>query len=230
MTLSKHIDKRLLVYLIILSIAGCVVIWLATSSYGAGLSSDAIRIISAGQNLISGRGLITSSGDPLISWPPMYSILLGLLSALFHSDVFTVGMYLNILVFGAIIFCSGMLFALIKPDKPIYTILGSLMVFSSPSLVRISANVAPDPLFILFVILFLIAAVHYTRAPSTRNLTGMLVAALLGASQRYPGLALVLTREFSPFVSLMRQGIPISRYCWLIAAQSRPGTRPPDRA
>ncbi len=193
MTLLKQIDKRLLVYLIVLSIAGCGIVWLATSSYGSGLSSDAIRIISAGQNFIEGRGLITSSGNALVSWPPMYSILLGLLSALFHSDVFTVGMVLNILVFGTIVFCSGMLFALIKPDKPIYVILGSLVVFSSPSLIRISANVAPDPLFILFVVLFMIAAVHYMQTPSTRNLTGMLVAALLGASQRYVGLALVLT-------------------------------------
>ncbi|MGA9397972.1 MAG: hypothetical protein WBV22_06900, partial [Anaerolineaceae bacterium] len=73
MTLLKQIDKRLLVYLIVLSIAGCGIVWLATSSYGSGLSSDAIRIISAGQNFIEGRGLITSSGNALVSWPPMYS-------------------------------------------------------------------------------------------------------------------------------------------------------------
>ena len=189
----RSISKKQYLFFVALSLAGCMVVWLATSSYGSGLSSDAIRIISAGQNFIEGRGLITSSGDALVSWPPMYSILLGLLSALFHSDVFTVGMYLNILVFGAIVFCSGMLLTLIKPDQPIYAYLGSLVVFSSPSLVRISANVAPDPLFILFVILFLIRAVLYMRTPSTRNMTMLLFIALLGVSQRYPGLALIVT-------------------------------------
>ncbi len=193
MTLLRQINKKFLVYLIILSITGCVIVWLATLSFGAGLSSDAIRIISAGQNFIEGRGVITSSGAPLIFCPPYYSILLGVLSVVFHSDVFTIGMILNILTFGAIIFSSGFLFSLIKPNEPIYTILGSLIVFSSPSLVRISANVAPDPLFILFVILFLIAAVRYVRNPSTGNMTAMLIAALLGASQRYLGLTLVLS-------------------------------------
>lgn len=187
------LSKPLLVFLIILSITGCAVVWLATSSFGAGLSSDAIRIISTGQNFIEGRGLITSTGAPLIFCPPYYSIMLGLLGVIFHSDVFTVGMYLNIIVFGAIVFCAGVLFILIKPGKPIYTVVGSLIVFSSPSLIKISANVAPDPLFILFVVLFLTAATLYTRQPTRSNFIGLLVSALLAASQRYLGLTVVMT-------------------------------------
>lgn len=171
-------------------------VWLATSAYGAGLSSDAIRIISTGQNFIQGRGLINSTGDPLIFCPPYYSILLGILSVIFHSDVFTVAMYLNILVFGAIIFSSGILFTLIKPERPAFAIAGSLAVFSSPSLVRISANVAPDPLFILFVTLFLIESVLYVRNPSRRSYAGLLIIALLAASQRYLGMAAVVTGAF----------------------------------
>ena len=191
--LLKTFNRRLLVFLALLSLGGCVVVWLATSTYGAGLSSDAIRILSTGQNFIEGRGLINTTGDPLIFCPPYYSIFLGVLSVVFHSDVFTIAMYLNILVFGAIIFFSGVLFSFIKPDKPVYVVLGSLAVFTSPSLVRISANVAPDPLFILFVVLFLIEAVLLMRDPSPRNYWGLLIAALLAASQRYVGMAAVLT-------------------------------------
>jgi hypothetical protein len=191
--LIKTLNRRLLVFLALLSLGGCVVVWLATSTYGAGLSSDAIRILSTGQNFIEGRGLINTTGDPLIFCPPYYSIFMGVLSVVFHSDVFTVAMYLNILVFGAIIFSSGILFSLIKPEKPIYVILGSLVVFTSPSLIRISANVAPDPLFILFVVLFLIEAVLFMRNPSPRKFWGLLITALLAASQRYVGMAAVLT-------------------------------------
>jgi hypothetical protein len=169
-----------------------MVVLAAGSTYGAGLSSDAIRIISAGQNFVEGRGLIISTGAPLIFCPPYYSILLGIISVLGHSDVFTVGMYLNILVFGAIIFFAGILFDLIKPGKPIVTILCSLVVFSSPSLIKISANVAPDPLFILYIVWFLITAVLYMRNPSPRNFSGLLVSALLAACQRYIGLSVVL--------------------------------------
>ncbi|MBN2256313.1 MAG: hypothetical protein JW704_00545 [Anaerolineaceae bacterium] len=184
--------KPLLTILIVLSLAGCWLVWSAGSTYGAGLSSDAVRIISTGQNFVAGRGLIMSSGAPLIFCPPYYSILLGVLSIIFHSDVFSAGMYLNILAFGAIIFCSGQLFALIKPGKALYIVLGSLVVFSSPSLIKISANVAPDPLFILFVIVFLYTAIKYVRTPSLRNWSGMLISALLAASQRYLGLTVVL--------------------------------------
>jgi hypothetical protein len=187
------ISKRDLLILVMLSLTGSGVVWLATSTYGAGLSSDAVRIISTGQNFIEGRGLVLSNGDPLIFCPPYFSILLGVLSAIFNSDVFTVGMILNILVFGSIIFWSGILFLRIQPTRPVYAMAGSLVVGSSPSLIRICANVAPDPLFILFVIWFLLTATSYTRSPSVRTLAGLTAAALLSASQRYLGLAVVLT-------------------------------------
>jgi len=187
------VNKLILAILIALSLAGCAVVWLATSAYGAGLSSDAVRIISAGQNFIEGRGLVLSTGDPLIFCPPYYSILLGVLSVIFNSDVFTVGMILNILAFGNIIFWAGILFLRIQPTRPLYAIAGSLVVASSPSLIRICANVAPDPLFILFIIWFLIAATYYVHTPSHRELAGLTITALLCASQRYLGLVVVLS-------------------------------------
>jgi hypothetical protein len=186
-------DKRLLIFLIALSLTGCAVIWLATSTFGAGLSSDAVRIISTGQNFIEGRGLVISTGAPLIFCPPYYSILLGLLSTVFQSDVFTIGMYLNILVFGNIIFWSGILFSQLRPSRPIYIVTGSLVVATSPSLIRICANVAPDPLFILFVIWFLIAAGSYLRAPTFRSGVLLLIISMLAANQRYLGLTVVLS-------------------------------------
>ncbi len=189
----RSIDKRFLIFLVMLSLAGSAVVWLATSAYGAGLSSDAVRIISAGQNFVEGRGLVLSTGDPLIFCPPYYSMLLGVLSVIFNSDVFTVGMILNILAFGNIIFWAGILLLRIQPTRPFYAIAGSLVVASSPSLIRICANVAPDPLFILFVIWFLIAATGYSRAPSRRTLAGLTLAALLAASQRYLGLVVVFS-------------------------------------
>jgi hypothetical protein len=189
----RTIDKRFLTFLLILSLVGCAVIWLATSAYGAGLSSDAVRIISAGQNFVEGRGLVLSTGEPLIFCPPYYSILLGVFSVIFNSDVFAVGMILNILAFGNIIFWAGILFLRIQPTRPLYAIAGSLVVASSPFLIRICANVAPDPLFILFVIFFLIAATGYTRTPTPRALAGLTLATLLAASQRYLGLVVVLS-------------------------------------
>jgi hypothetical protein len=189
----KSINKRYFIFLTLLSLAGCAVVWLATSTYGAGLSSDAVRIISAGQNFIEGHGLVISTGDPLIFCPPYYSILLGLLSTLFKSDVFTIGMILNILVFGNIIFWSGILFTQVQPSRPLFAVAGSLIVASSPSLIRICANVAPDPLFILFVIWFLISATGYMRSPTHWSLAGLTLTALLCASQRYLGLAVVLS-------------------------------------
>jgi hypothetical protein len=189
----RFIDKRFLIFLVILSLAGCAVVWLATSAYGAGLSSDAVRIISVGQNFVDGRGLVLSTGDPLIFCPPYYSILLGVLSVIFNSDVFTVGMVLNILAFGNIIFWAGILFLRIQPTRPLYAMAGSLVVASSPSLIRICANVAPDPFFILFVIWFLLSATGYVDSPTPRALAGLTVAALLSASQRYLGLVVVLS-------------------------------------
>jgi hypothetical protein len=179
-------------YLGTLSILGGGVIWLATSRMGPGISTDSAMILATAENLAKGRGLIDYAGTELTQFPPLYSIILAIGSLLFRQDVFVVGWALNVLVFAALIWVSGQLLFRTLQDEPIFAYVGAFVVFSSTSLIEISANIASDPLFMLLVLFFLMCAAAYLRSGGIRY--ALLAAALviIACFQRYAGLSLVI--------------------------------------
>jgi hypothetical protein len=87
-----------------LAILAILVAGAATSKYGAGVSSDATKYLSVAQNLLAGNGLYDHKSGPLLSWPPLYSIILAGLSRLTGWDVFVAGWYLNAFLLGLNVF------------------------------------------------------------------------------------------------------------------------------
>ncbi len=86
-----------------------ILVEVATSKYGAGVSSDSTKYLSVAQNLLAGNGLYDHRGGPLLAWPPLYSIILAGLSLLTGLDVFVAGWYFNVFVFGLNLFLSGVI-------------------------------------------------------------------------------------------------------------------------
>lgn len=181
------------VFLAALAIAGSLLVWLATSSYGPGLSTDGARYLSTADNLAAGGGLIDYLGLPLVNWPPLYPLLLAGLKLLTGLDVFAVGQALNIIAFGAIIFLSGLFFERILPGSWGFAVIASLIVASSLPLIEVSANIASDPLFLVCVLLFLLTAQRYLADRNRRSWWGMALLAIIGCFLRYAGLALILS-------------------------------------
>lgn len=190
----KGKDFQLLIYLLILSsIAGASIIYLATYRFGPGLSTDAVLNLSATANIMHGRGFVDLYGTAMIQWPPLYAILLAMLSRITGVDIFLIGWHLNAIVFGLIVFFSGILFYKTYPERPIYAYLGSMIVLTSIGIIQISANIASDPLFLLFVVMFLVSAKYFIDTQKLIHLWLMALLACLASFQRYAGLALALT-------------------------------------
>src|SRR5215211_3904175 len=118
-------------FLSTLAVIAILLCGVATSRYGAGVSSDSTKYLSVAQNLLAGNGLYDHKGFPLLSWPPLYSILLAGLSGLTGLDVFVAGWYFNVFLLGLNLFLSGVLFYRVFSDKPFYAYLSSLFVFLS---------------------------------------------------------------------------------------------------
>src|SRR5919109_4018476 len=114
----------------------------ATSRYGAGVASDSTKYLSVAQNLLAGNGLYDHKGAPLLSWPPLYPILLAGLSWLTGLDVFVVGWYLNVFLLGLNLFLSGVIFYRVFPDKRLYAYLAAIFVVLSISSLRIHATIS----------------------------------------------------------------------------------------
>ncbi len=184
--------KAFLLYLALLSVLGCAVVYAATSKLGPGVSTDSATILSAADNLKNGRGITDYWGAPLTQFPPLYSILLAIGSLLIGKDVFIIGWGLNILFFGALIWFSGLYFFNAFRSEPILAYLGSFIIFSSTSLIQISANIASDPLFLLLVVFFLMTTTDYLNTGIRKYLFIAAALTILASFQRYAGLTLVI--------------------------------------
>src|SRR5690606_11921485 len=104
----------------------------------------------------AGNGLYDHKGAPLLSWPPLYPMLLAALSLLSGLDVFVAGWYFNVFLLGLNVFLSGVLFYRVFRTRLFSAYLASLFVFLSISSLRIHANICSDPFYLTLTLAFLI--------------------------------------------------------------------------
>jgi hypothetical protein len=76
-------------------------------------------------------------------------------------------------------------------DKPLLAYFASFVIFSSTSLIKISANIASDPLFMLIVIFFLMSLSSYLSTGQNKYLIFAGILIVIACSQRYAGLSLI---------------------------------------
>jgi hypothetical protein len=184
-------DVRFQFYLAVLSAIAFGFILLATSKYGAGVSSDAARNLSTADSLLSGKGFVDMLGAPLVLWPPLYPLALAALSLLTNLSTFQSAWYLNIFLYVLNVWLSGWLLYLIFRQKPLLAAAGALVMLLSRSTLRIHANVASEPLFETLLLVFFLAGAKYLSDASRVALWIMFAAAGLASLQRYLGVCLI---------------------------------------
>ncbi len=178
-------------YLFIVSALGVILVFITTSAYGPGISSDGMEYISAADNLLRGQGFTNFHGGPYILWPPLYPMILAGLRLLTGVDVIVAGGILNAISMGLILFLTGILMKICFPDNPVWPLLGVFICFLSASYLTLAANIASDSLFIAMLLAFLIACHSYLTHSSRSALFFMIVLAALAPLQRFLGVCLV---------------------------------------
>ncbi|MGA7194721.1 MAG: hypothetical protein WBW94_13920 [Anaerolineales bacterium] len=185
-------DLFFLGFLCALSIGGAVLVYIATARIGPGVSTDGTIYLSVASNLLKGRGFIDLYGSALVQYPPLYPALIALVSWLTRADIFLAGRYINIATFGLIIFFSGILFRKTYPDRMLFAYIGSIFIATSLAVIDTSASILSDPLFMLFVVLFLLAARSFVDDQKSIHLFEMGLIACLASLDRYAGMSLIL--------------------------------------
>lgn len=176
----------------------------ATSRYGAGVASDSVKYMAVAQNLLDGNGLYDHRGLPLLSWPPLFSAFLAMLSGASGLDVFVVGWYVNLLLLGVNLYLSGVILWRVFQTQPFYAYLGSAFIFFSISSLRMHATMISDALYLTMTLLLLIVADDYIKHGSRRAFWGMVLLSALAPMQRYVGLAVSVTGLIVIFVEHRR--------------------------
>jgi len=185
-----------------LAIAGfvgaCIIMFL-TSHWGAGTSPDSVYYISVARNVAGGKGFVGYDGYYYVLQPPLYPLLLAAIKKIFLVDPLVSAGYLNAILLGSVVYCSGLF--LLKHLKSLsLVIMGTLSVLISFALIEISLIALSEPLFILFVLLYLN---YFDIYIEKKNLASLLIfssAAALACLTRYMGVILILTGSIGIFV------------------------------
>lgn len=187
----------------------------ATWKYGAGVSSDAVRNLSAVDSMLAGRGLVDLNGVLLTWWPPLFPMMLYVLSAVTKVDPFVIAWYLNVVLYVVNIWLVGWFFWIVFRDKPVYAVACALVYTLSRSMLSVHANVSSDPLFITFMFLYFSLAARYLKNPSRTLIWWLFILSGLAFLHRYPGIVffavtglLILYREgFRSTLKAIPQGV-----------------------
>jgi len=171
---------------------GAGMVLLLTYRHGSGINPDSVSYISAARSLAKGHGFVTYNGEYLIFQPPLYSFLLALIKITFSIDPLISAGYLNALLFGLIVFISGLFF--LKHLKSfILVILGTVSVLVSYALVQSSLMALSEPLFIFLLLLFFRYIESYQKEHNIYSLLLFSVSAALACLTRYTGVIIILT-------------------------------------
>jgi hypothetical protein len=186
-------------FTIVLSLLGGALLFLATVGLGAGLGEDSAKYLSVAQNIADGNGFFDYSGSEFTLWPPLYPVMIATLHIASGIDVHLIGWLLNVLIFGAIILISGLLFERAFPHNLILAAGATLLVASSAAIFTISANISTDPLFILLILGFLLTAGEWLRAQSSQYWVALILITIAASLVRYAGISLVLAGSILTF-------------------------------
>ncbi|MFA6979579.1 MAG: hypothetical protein WC209_09675 [Ignavibacteriaceae bacterium] len=176
----------------IIGLIGVSLILIITNPHGAGLTPDSVAYISAARNLSEGNGFLTYNGLHLVIQPPLYSLLLALIKKITSVDPQIAAGYVNALLFGAIIYLSGLL--LLRYLKSfVLIILGTVSVIISYALVQASFMALSELLFIFLVLLFLYYFGKYQIKRDFVSLFLFSTSVSLACLTRYTGVIIILT-------------------------------------
>ncbi len=190
-----------LALILVIAIIGGFLLWRATT-WGPWAFSDSSAYLSGARNFIKGRGLVIlhSAGYKIqiTEFPPLFPVLLGLLSGK-DGDFIQVARWMNIILFSGSVFFVGSIIYFVGKSV-LLSIFGSAAVALAPIMIEYYSSLMSEPLFI-FILLFLVLFV-YLFLIKKRNILSfplLLFSAALPLI-RYAGLIFIISIGFFAFI------------------------------
>ncbi len=207
-TLEANIVRRplfkKLAFAIVLLIAFAGMMF-ATRS-GAGLTPDSLTYVNAARQLMQGQPLteIPTNGkaNPYTHFPPLFPVLMAIISTLLRTDPLQAGQYINCLLFGL----NALLVALVlhRAGSRIYiVILGVIFMLAADEMIYIHVMVWSEPLFILLMLSGIYFLQRFFQSNKLSDLAISALAVGLSALVRYVGVVFIVA-EFVCVLFLAR--------------------------
>ncbi len=197
------IENRIGIWvLILIGFAGALMVWMSMPM-GIGVGYDSVFYLSAADNVLSGFGLGRLDGYgnfiPLTHFPPLYPILLAILSFILRMDLVSVSGLFSAISFGCLVFLTGWLvYTVTKTLIP--GILSAIIVLSSPILVDLQFLAMTESLFLVLLLSMFWFLNIYFDEEKTWQLVCASIFAGLAYLTRYVGLSAVVSGAFAVLV------------------------------
>ena len=187
-----------------IGVLGAALVLAQEVSYGVALHIDPVYYISVARNLLAGDGFSIFGGNGYHDWPPLYPLLLAVVS-MGILDPLTVAGPLNAAIFGLTVFIAG-IYLRARLESRWLVVWGCLALALAWPLLAVATAAMSGALFVLLATLALIQVERIWRAPDA----GAGLAALIWAGAftalacltRYIGITLVLA--IVPLLALQR--------------------------
>ncbi|MFT4154490.1 hypothetical protein [Parafilimonas sp.] len=183
-------------YSILFAITGFIFILMLAHYGGIGLSPDSITYTSVAQSLAKQGRLHQYDDAPFVDFPAGYPFFLSIVFKIFGSDYVHTGVYLNALLFAALLFLCGLAMQRFTYTSALYKMAVLACIALNPGLLEVYSMLWSETLFILLSVLFIMALHTYIQTTGIKNLT---VAALIVAViciVRYAGIAFIAAGGF----------------------------------
>jgi hypothetical protein len=189
--LRERGGRRWRLAVLLLAVAGAGLVLVATARYGAGLSPDSLAYLDVARSLVSGKGFVYHTGEPLVWWPPLYPALLAFIGFATRLDPSAFAHLVNALLFALVIYLSAHLLRSCARRSAVFGLLGVCAVIFSRPLAEVYAMAWSGCLFVPLVLLYLIVAQRYRKGADLLSLAAMTLGTALACLTRYIGVALV---------------------------------------
>jgi hypothetical protein len=185
-------NKLWLVFSLMLSCLGFALI-LHYTRMMPGAGGDSVQYVMGAENILDGKGYARFTGEeetrPITGFPPLYSMILAGVG-LTGIDLFEGARVLNALLFGGSVFLSS--FLIWSYSRSLWaSLIGSALILTSLSLVKLHGMVMTEPLFIFLMLLTILSLTKYVN---THGLFYLILSAImisLATMTRYVGLGLL---------------------------------------
>ena len=184
---------------------GTAHILVRTAPYGAAVGTDSVLFLSTALNFLAGEGWRDFTGRPLVSWPPLFPLLLAAFGWV-GIEPLEASRWINATAFGLTILVAGYWLRSNLRSRWL-ALAASVVILASLPLSELASDVMTDSLFVLFTLLALIWLAAFLHRGGRTSLLLSAVFTALAVLTRYPGVVLIGT---GVLMLLVRRAPPLA--------------------
>ena len=182
---------RIALLIVVLAGLGTAHILVRTATYGPSTNQDAVVFLSTALNFLAGEGWRDFTGNPMVTWPPLFPLLL-VAGGWVGIELLEAGRWVNAAAFGLTILAAGC-WLRSNVRSQWLGLAATATISASLPLSHWAAQFRTDPLFVLFALLALMQLASFLNQRTAAPLWWAAVFTALAAITRYPGVALIGT-------------------------------------